>query len=63
MNVRANFVEYLHGLRDGISRGQLDAVKSLYGERYTQGLLGVERVATEQERAAACSEEEDDSED
>ena len=44
-NNRRDFLGYLRGVRDGISTDQLAAVKLLYGERYTEDLVGVEQPA------------------
>lgn len=41
-NVRAEFLCYLRGIRENISTEQLQAVKRLYGERDTEGLIGIE---------------------
>lgn len=63
LNVRADFLNYLRCIRDGISREQLDAVKSLYGERYTEGLVGVETGNAEKEQLSLHSEREQDEDD
>ena len=43
-NNRQVFLNYLRGLRDNISADHLAAVKRLYGDRYTEGLVGVEQT-------------------
>ena len=44
-NNRHDFLGYLRGVRDGISTDQLAAVKLLYGEHYTEDLVGVGQPA------------------
>jgi hypothetical protein len=61
-NVRGKFLEYLRSLRDEISKEQLDAVKRVYGERYTEGILGADRATADIAPAPSCYEEHDDDE-
>jgi hypothetical protein len=38
-NTKAEFLDRLRSIRDAISKEQLEAVREVYGDRYTQGLL------------------------
>jgi len=43
MNVRADFLSHLRSIRDSISNEQIQAVKVLYGDSYTESLTGIDQ--------------------